>query len=70
VYRFVREEGGRLVLEHTLLTTSLCKQEQGTPMPLYLIERNFAEQLNVTSDAATNVTSERWQKFGSESSRA
>ncbi len=25
-------------------------------MPLYLIERNFAEQLNVTKDAATAVT--------------
>jgi hypothetical protein len=25
-------------------------------MPLYLIERNFAEQLNVTPDAATAVT--------------
>jgi Nickel responsive protein SCO4226-like len=25
-------------------------------MPLYLIERNFAEQLNLTKDAATAVT--------------
>jgi phosphoglycolate phosphatase-like HAD superfamily hydrolase len=25
-------------------------------MPLYLIERNFADQLNVTKDAATAVT--------------
>ncbi len=39
-------------------------------MPLYLIERNFAEQLNVTPDAATDMTSEGRQKFGSESSRA
>jgi hypothetical protein len=31
------------------------KQDKETYMPLYLIERNFAEQLNVNREAATAV---------------
>jgi hypothetical protein len=44
-------------LSHVLITTSGGqRQDKETHVPLYLIERNFAEQLNVTKDAATAVT--------------
>jgi Protein of unknown function (DUF4242) len=43
-------------LSHVLITTSgEQRQDKETNMPLYLIERNLAEQLNATPDIAAAV---------------
>jgi len=43
-------------MSHPLITTSGGqRQDKETHVPLYLIERNFADQLNVNREAATAV---------------
>lgn len=54
---FCVKKVGFSFLSHAPITTSgEQRQHKETQVPLYLIERNFAEQLNVSRDAATAVT--------------